>query len=198
VFPACSIYFWDKKMYSDNIEYARGRLKDTIVMYQGEPIWVELIDRDATVHFMYLEDRSGGFCHLDELDMVGQNKLGYINFGPSACHIVRKPLRHDWRQGLRLGNIAFSGPQGFYELPLAELRHTILGRYPTFQQAAEEVSRGVEKRAFSRNFAVQAGGVLLYKERQVGRFDKLVELSEQFKYLTESLNDIVGGHHAYD
>jgi hypothetical protein len=186
-------------MYSDNIEYARGRLKGTIVMINGEPVLVDDIQHDATTIFRYLKTNEYDVCHVDDLDLVGQNKLGYVNYEDNSYHLVRKPLRHDWRQGLRMGNMVFTGPEGFYEVPLENLRHTILGIYPTFQQAAESVSEGAwKKRAFSRNFAVGQDNRLFYRERWVGTYDKLVMLQEKFKYLTESLNDIMEGNYAYD
>lgn len=185
-------------MYSDNIEYARTRLLSTIVMYKGEPVYIQGISGRGKTEFTYLKDHKADICHVDELDLVGQNKLGYINFEDSSYHIVRKPLRNDWRQGLRVGNIAFTGPQGFYELPRREFRNTILGIYPSFQQAAESVLGGAYKMAFSRNFAVSQGNQLWYKERVVGSYDKLANLQEKFKYLTESLNDIMEGNYAFD
>jgi hypothetical protein len=186
-------------MYSDNIEYARGRLIGTIVMYQGEPVHIEDIKEDGTTVFKLLKTMDINICFVDDLDLVGQNRLGYVNYEGTSYHVVRKPLRHDWRQGIRAANIVFSGPEGFYELPYAELRHTILGIYPTFQEAAERVSGGMARKcAFSRNFALGEGNQLFYKEKWVGSYDKLVMLQEKFKYLTESLNDIMEGNYAYD
>ena len=186
-------------MYSDNIDYARGRLTGTIVMYDKEPILILEIFDDASTLFRYLLNGEEGECHVDDLDLVGQNKLGYVNYNLTSYHLVRKPLRNDWRQGLRMGNMAFTGPEGFYELPSKQFRKTILGIYPTFQQAAEGVSGGVwEKCAFSRNFALAQGGRLYYRERWVGKWDKMAELQERFKYLTESLNDLMEGNYAYD
>lgn len=185
-------------MYSDNVDYARGRLTGTIVMYDKEPVLILEVFDDAHASFRYLAGGEGE-CHLDALDLVGQNRLGYVNYNQTSYHLVRKPMRNDWRQGLRMGNMAFTGPQGFYELPSIEFRNTVLGIYPTFQQAAERVSGGIwEKCAFSRNFSLGEEGRLYYRERWVGKWDKMAELQEKFKYLTESLNDIMEGNYAYD
>lgn len=186
-------------MYSDNIEYARTRLLGTVVMLDKEPVLVEDIDMDCETEILYLKDGSHSTCHVDDLDVVGQNKLGYINYEGYSYHMVRKPLRNDWRQGLRMGNMVFTGEQGFYEVPSFQLRATILGLYPTFQQAAEGVLGGhARKTAFSRHFAVNDEGYVLYKERTVGKFDKLIDLQEKFKYLTEYLNEVMEVGYAHD
>lgn len=186
-------------MYSDNISYARNRLVGTIVMHKGEPVNILQIDLDGDTHFQYLLDETQDCCFVDDLDLVGQNKLGYVNYNGHSYHLVRKPLRHDWRQGLRPGNVAFSGEEGFHAFPNKALRNTIVGNYPKFQEALDKVTKGKLNRvAFSRNFALDRDKSLHYKGRVVGSFDKLINLQERFKYLTESLNDILEGNYAYD
>jgi hypothetical protein len=185
-------------MYSDNIPYAKQRLENTIVMYQGEPITILGIDEDAEVTFCYLKNGDGRTAHLDELDLVGQNKLGYVNYGLGSYHVVRKPMRNDWRQGIRMGNLTFSGDEGFHRIPNKEFRDTILGIYPSFATAKKLIKDGYQKVAFSRNFAINSAGQLLYKDRIVGTYDILAKLEGKFNYLTESLNDLLEGNYAYD
>jgi len=185
-------------MYSDNIPYARQRLENTIVMYKGEPITILGIEDNAKVVFYYLKDEQPGAAHLDKLDLVGQNKLGYVNYGASSYHVVRKPMRNDWRQGIRMGNLAFSGDEGFHRIPYKEFRDTILGVYPPFATAKALIKGGQQKVAFSRNFAINSAGQLLYKDRIVGTYDILAKLEGKFNYLTESLNDLLEGNYAYD
>jgi hypothetical protein len=184
-------------MYSDNLEYARQRLNGTIVMYDKEPVLVEAIDKSSVVTFIYLVDGSVSTADLDNLDLVGQNKLGYVNVGDSSYHVVRKPLRGDWRQGIRMANLAFTGREGFNRIPHKAFRNTIVGEYPPFDEAVDKLKYR-DKVAFSRDFAVGAENKFFYREMHVGSYDKLVSLHERYKYLTEYLNDILEGNYAFN
>lgn len=184
-------------MYEDNLEYAEGRLRHTVVMLRGEPVFIRDIVSGDEVFFSYLKEMEETYeCSLSDLDVFGQNKLGYVNYGDSAYHLVRKPVRNDWRQGIRMANLTFTGEEGFGNLPWLPLRNTILGSYPNFEEAVKVVERGHFKCAFSRNFAVGMHHTLFYKERPVGSYDKIVTLREQFKYLTEYLHEVLEGEHA--
>lgn len=180
-------------MYEDNLDYARGRLEGTVVMLFGEPIEVKEIDYDGAVRVRRLKDPDEYFyCNLSDLDLVGQNKLGYVNYGPGAYYLMRKPLRNDWRQGLRMSNVCFQGEEGFGRFPFNELRDTILGNYPSFVEASGRINSGPCYRvAFSRCFALGDGNKIYYKQRLVGSYDKIVTLFEHFKYLTEHLEEIL-------
>ena len=182
-------------MYSDNIEYAANRLEGTIVMLEGEPIRVDSVLDCGTVEFRYLNSGLSGECDLDDLDLVGQNNLGYVNINNTAAHLVRVPMREDWRQGIRMANLSFSGDEGFHDLPWKELRETILGIFPSFTKAKHMVTEeGYDKVAFSRHFAVDSDSNILYKERVVGKFGFMVELADKFRYLYEHLNSVVEVH----
>jgi hypothetical protein len=176
-------------MYKDNIPYAKQRLVGTIVRIKDEPVKVLDISPKGIATAYFLKDENEFFTDIDNLNLEPV-PLGYINYKNQAYYLVRKPIREDWRQGLRVGNIAFIGPQGFMEFPRKELRDTILNQYPTFAQAVEAVAKQRKaKVAFSRVFAVSADKELLYKERVVGSFDKLPQLSDKFRYLHECLQE---------
>jgi hypothetical protein len=180
-------------VYEDNIEYAAGRLDGTIVMLKGEPIYVkEVLDNGDLIYSPLAAPDTDYLTALSELDVVGQNQLGYVNYGGSAYYLMRKPIRGDWRQGLRMANLAFAGEEGFGRLPFRELRQTILGQYPSFEEAIDLVKdEHWERCAFSRGFAVNRSGSLLYKQRIVGSYDKIVTLMEHYKYLTEYLEEVL-------
>lgn len=180
-------------MYSDDLEYAANRLEGTIVMLEGEPVYVNTIGLDGLTDITWLKDRSEDECYIDDLDLVGQNKLGYVNLHSTAVYVGRMPLRNDWRQGIRIANLSFSGNKGFDRIPWPEFRKTILGEYPSFTEAKELICSGQSKVAFSRHFALMQGGVILYKERTVGNYDIVTNLMQQFTYLNEHLQAMIEG-----
>lgn len=176
-------------MYKDNIPYAKQRLVGTIVRIKNEPVKVVDISPKGIATAYFLKDDKEFFTDIDNLNLEPV-PLGYINWRKNCYYMVRKPIREDWRQGLRMGNAAFIGEQGFMEFPRRELRDTILNQYPTFAQAVEAVTKqGATKVAFNRVFAVSSGKELFYKERVVGSFDKLPQLSDKFRYLHECLQE---------
>jgi hypothetical protein len=176
-------------MYKDNIAYARQRLLGTVVRIKDEPVKVTNISDKGIVTAHFLKDVKEFYTDLDNLNLEPV-PLGYLNYRGSAYYVVRKPMREDWRQGLRIGNIAFIGEEGFMELPKEELRNTILNSYPTFSEAVEAVTKKKSRKvAFNRVFAVSSDKELLYKQRVVGSFDKLPHLTDKFRYLHECLQE---------
>lgn len=181
-------------MYTDDIDYASTRLKNTIVRIEEEPFMVDNIIRDddgdiAAVGTFLKDANQGVLCKVEHLNLEPV-KLGYVNFDDNSFYVVRKPIRNDWRQGLRLGNAVFIGNQGFYEFPFKELRDTILNNYPSLRVAHEMCITGYYKAvAFASDFAVNKSD-LFYKSRKVGSMDKIPTLLPQYQYLNEYLQEV--------
>jgi hypothetical protein len=179
-------------MYKDNIEYARQRLLGTVVRHNNEPFIVSKIGITGVVLGAYLTNALEPVqVDLDDLNLEPV-PLGYVNYNNSSYYVVRKPMRRDWRQGLRMANIAFIGPAGFHDLPHKSIRKTILGEYPKIEAAVAKLRGGVDKIAFSRHFALTSNLDLEYKGNcLVGKYDKVFTLEEPFKYLTEHLMETI-------
>jgi hypothetical protein len=184
-------------MYNDNVEYASQRLTGTIVRVGEVPVYVSSVTKTrqegiiCKIHDLQEPDADGDgkFVSVDTLNLKPV-PLGYINYGVSCYYLVRKPMRNDWRQGLRRGNSAFVGEEGFFELPYQELSQTILGKYPKVRDALALVeTRRKDKVAFSRDFAVGHYKTLHYKGRCVGTFDKQPALDKKYFYLNEYLQE---------
>jgi hypothetical protein len=182
-------------MYNDNVEYASQRLAGTIVRVGEVPVYVSSVfetrQEGILCKIQELQDTEDDskFVSVDNLNLEPV-PLGYVNYGPSSYYMVRKPMRNDWRQGLRRGNSAFIGDEGFYELPHQELNQTILGKYPKVKDALALVKTRIkDKVAFSRDFAVGYDKTLHYKGRRVGTFDKQMTLDKKYFYLNEYLQE---------
>ena len=177
-------------MYEDNLEYAKGRLESTLVRVGEEPFYVHQI---KTLGPSMIAE--GLFYHSGEVKTVKLSSiniepvpLGYVNYGAHCYFIMRKPARK-WKQGLCFGNIAFVGAQGFREFPINEMRNTIKNIYPTFNEATRLVKGEHKSVAFSRDFAVTRNNEVLYRGRQVGVWDKLINLNDKYKYLSEYVEE---------
>ena len=179
-------------MYTDDLEYAQGRLIGTIVRYKGKPIRIADVFYDDDGEMCFTGRTATGIVEtsLDLLDLE-PIPLGYVNYQECAYYLVRKPMRNDWRQGLRPGNFTFIGREGFFELPLKELTDTCLNNYPTFTEARTSIKDGAESVAISRHFAIDSQNNFLYKSRVVGSYDQLITLKESFNHLSELLAETV-------
>jgi len=175
-----------------DINYAKERLVDTIVRYNRRAVWVKLIDAGGQCTFEYLTTGTRRVCALHELDLKSP-LLGYVNTENSPCYVVRRPMRRDWRQGLRHNNITCIGfnARETRGIPSADLARTIKGRYPKFDEVIESFKLGDRKGlAWCRTWAV-IKSTLYYKGINVGAITKEGKpgLSQQFHYLQESLEE---------
>lgn len=181
-------------MYIDNIGYAEDRLLNTIVRYGGIPILIRRIffgPKDNQIMFTGKTYDSELTGYVGDLD-IEPIPLGYVNYNGHAYYMIRKPMRNDWRQGLRPGNFTFVGREGFFEIPLEEITNTCLGKYPSLIEACQLLkNKKTDKVAITRHFAVCDKNKFYYKEKVVGSYDKLITLSEPFKYLSELLAETV-------
>lgn len=177
-------------MYEDDVEYADGRLRGTIVRVDCEPVFVnEVISVKGEVHIQgfYLADRSEVSTPITNVNLEPV-PLGYVNTFFGARYLCRRPIRNDWRQGLRDYNcVNERGENVLNEVPLENLRETILGIYPSFDLAVRDNSG--KSIAFSRNFALTKDKTLLYKGKPVGVKDIL---APTHSYLSRHLEVSLG------
>ena len=185
-------------MYTDDIEYIRGRLVDTIVRYGDEPVMIDAISPSRgrfMVTCTYLKDDVQEVYPLSQFNLESA-PLGYINAHGEANYCVRKPMRHDWRQGIRAANLTFvSGDDTDHskevDLPLRPLRDTIVGEYPSFKEAQRRLKEdGDNLVAFSRDFALGKDKTIHYKGSKVGSYEGAINLYERFKYLIEYVTEV--------
>ena len=144
------------RMYEEP-DYAKSRLRDTIVRFGNTPIIISSIGA-REVQYMDMLTDAMGICKLKDLD-INPVPLGYLNSNANgAIYMTRTPMREDWRQGLRATSMR-SLPER-YDPSFRELGKLIVGQYPSLKEALFDTHpKGT---AFSRSFAVFKGGEQLF------------------------------------
>ncbi len=177
-------------MYGTDYNYASSRLAGTVVrLKDGTPVIVDDVHPRMKVTVVALEKLDELIeVNLDDLNLKPV-PLGMCNWNGQTTYLCRKPMRRDWKQGLRAGN--FTSLFGFPAevIPPGTLSEVIKGIYPTFKEALEKFKdKKVMSVAWSREWAVDRHGVLTHKgNQQVGQIvDGNCVLFEQFQHLRES------------
>ena len=193
----------------DTAEYATSRLSETVIMLDGIPQYigkvVENKGRLMALHKklspmfgMIVDDYEE--TDLDKFDL-SPVKLGFYNtIGQGLSYLGRTPLRNDWKQGLRMNSVKSMWGLDKKNITLPKLTNTIMGIYPTFEQAMEIVCNEGMPTAFSRNFGLvrQNGEAhLVYKYfgvvgSPVDRKKDLINFSPSFSHLAEAYYETVG------
>lgn len=184
--------------YTD-ANYAWERLAETFVWHDGR--LQQVVERDRRNSF-YLRDKDhrNSQVNLEDIDLSPPT-LGYVNHNESCCYITRAPMRRDWKQGIRPGNlrqysrdenqetIVFRNRSDIYLL-----EHAPKNDYPSFKECLDKIEETHRSRAFSRHFCINERGDLWYKGLyQVGSVskesDSLLLLKQRFVHLTEQLTE---------
>jgi hypothetical protein len=181
-----------KSIYGNDYVYADTRLRDSIVMHKGVPVYVNGVLGDGSCDVYPLKGGRGKsyMAKLDELD-VKPVKLGYINFKGRSCYVMRMPKRRDWKQGLRGANITSIGiDTDIHSIPMDEWERVILGNYPSFQSCVRGVSSTAVSMAWNRRWCVKQDLSLWYKEEKVGEVvDGKPLLTQDYQHLNECLRE---------
>jgi len=182
-------------MYGDDWKYAGTRLNGTIVRTKdGVPVEVIRCSQDGAAIQELLSDRAY-MVQLGDLD-VSPVPLGYALTDDGLRYVVRKPMRRDWRQGLRSNNYAFIDEVGRVtkneKVSRKDLANCILGNYQTASECVK-ATEILPHAVFNRRWAI-AKGSLLYKNMVVGlvHLKPFVEfeLMEDFSWLKEELMEV--------
>lgn len=180
-------------MYGDDYEYADSRLNGTIVTHNSLPFYVNRIRLDGIAEGSYLGgDRAE--VEAKSLDLLPV-KLGYVNADRDCSYMARKPMRRDWRQGLRPENMAsLDAKFDPFGMSLSLLKDTILGIYPKFadllKPQANPFVDGFRMRAWDRHWALAADKSVWYKGEKVGKLvNDIPTLLDKYSYLKEALEE---------
>lgn len=143
----------------DDVDYARTRLNETIVMSTD--------GKAAYIHNLYVEDNimsaqcslvDGGdtkMIKLDDLTLRGF-KLGYLNRNGKAIYIMRVPKRRDWRQGLRNNNVVGFVKQRRCNISNQTIMEALEATYPSLDKAISMLQEGWSSVALSRQYAIES------------------------------------------
>lgn len=202
-YPTLYIEKWKNgcdTMYKD-YNYANQRLINTIVRLNNIPVFIIAVNHDGST--LYYEVGGSGEHkseHLDNFDLKPM-PLGYVNYDGASTYLQRMPLRRDWRQGARAHNVNSSNLD-FNTRTILNSRafvKCVLNEYPTFKKCFHEVYEdGHRSSSFSREFALVRSGDadkcnVQYKGKRIvgeATLDGVV-LAERFKYLQETLDEVI-------
>lgn len=185
-------------MYYDDIEYAQRRLSSTLVRKKnGEPFFISAVVRKGsdTICVGFNPKSEEQHINLKDIDLTPV-PLGFANLGNVMAYLCRKPMRKDWKQGLSVNSLVSYGldKRDFHLLQICD---TVLGKYPTLQEAKDFVSVRINNsKAFSRDFGLINNGkniALMYRKYTVGKLvgGKLVLDADKF-FLEQHLAESVG------
>jgi hypothetical protein len=179
---------------------------NTVSMYKNKPYNIIHISRDCTALVRNLLTQRESRIKIDEDNWTApMQRLGFINIQGSCLYLTRNPIRR-YKTGLSKENLNVATlpelpyPRGAMqamtkvkELDCIELGDCIMGKYPSFEEALQEVQSGVSAMAFDRQFAVDNRGNVFYKTQHVGmvklnaKSPDAIEFHPAFTHLTTLL-----------
>lgn len=186
--------------YGKDYTYADSRLSDSIVLYEGRPVWVICVTCDGEVEFRSISDSFESTAPLEEFDL-NPFKLGYCNLTAAngmnnSVLLSRSSARH-YKQGLRRQNLICVGSSPSKILGTKAFEDTVMGKYPSLSNCIDQLCNEEAKSiAFSRNFSLvhldNKQACLHYRKVSVGRV-KLdsgeVSLNKDFDFLDGMLEE---------
>ena len=198
-------------LHYDNLEDTKAKLEGTICMYDGEAVRVQeigLADADGKLPYtVYLKCKGGKGRNisLDDPKFEFRNfNLGYANQGTVAYWWYRRPLKQ-YRQGLRSDQMAslYAKPD-WYGHQRWDYNNSIISMLENAYPSLETCEKSLKDeqshcRAFNRDFSVSYDRIhrdLLIEHRgkiigQTSNF-KAFHLLEEFKHLTEAVQEAIG------
>lgn len=184
-------------MYTNDVDYTDGRLRHTVIrLKDGEPVYCEAVRKENNNNLiLWYKPLKGGNLknkNIREFNLSSP-QLGYTNYEGKCYYLSRYPMRRDWKQGVRPGNVAiFKGTSlTKYNLPLPSLITPILGKYPCYKEVVDRVEDVYDNCAFSRYFSLDHKGRIFYKHRFIVGEDKegVPTLTEKNFWLAELLQE---------
>ncbi len=187
-------------MYGNDYRYADSRLAGSMVRnLEGLPVYVDCVQEDGDVVAIVYENNvpNEKILSLDDLDLTPV-ELGYVNteeFG--AVYACRRPMRRDWRQGLRHNNIVVLGRNiNPASLSWLEYCKTILGDFPKFDSIVDKLrERKLDTpAAWCRQFSLHPDSTVYYCGERVGEYSLKhgkIMLNKEHVYLQEALEEVL-------
>lgn len=191
----------EKLHYQGDWDYAGTRLRDTVVRYEGEPVYVFSVSEENTAKIQVMGKGSQPYqwVPLDCLDL-SPVPLGYTNTPSECSYTSRMPTRH-YKQGLNGVNLDTGNAGSSVSFTSPCLYKTVMNNYPKIVDCFESIVVGESiSRAFSRNFALTLGALsglsLLFRGKEVGEITWNHEaqqpnytLNNRYSYLQEMLEE---------
>ena len=201
--------FWD-------IATAVRYLDHCVIRIGGKPIFISHVteaaagDNDWKLDVQLLEDPDVGriiYLPNDEVDM-NPFDLGMVNYPSFDFHqafIATRCPQRMWKVGLARNNLQTMGlPNNNMAVPINNtdlcispcLHKTIMGEYPSYDEAKKMLTKARSSVAFSRRFALSGDGKIYHAvaPRAVGTHDGPPRLDKEYMYLEEVfVEDLIHG-----
>jgi hypothetical protein len=181
-------------MYKE-ADYAHSRITNTIVRLGTEAVFVRCVRDDMSCEVTSdVDSDESRSVHLDELNPLSP-PLGFINWRGRVYYLSRRPMRRDWRQGIRPNQLRCM--VGVTDITHNMVMDCIRGNtFPTVRYAIGKVVGGKAGVAISRDFALKRNGgavVLMYKWHKVGIVeDNVIKLNDGCEHLNVKLEALYG------
>lgn len=200
----------------ETVEEANMRLSSTVVLYEGEPVYItevrQLNEDDAKneIYRVYSTPLPYRRDARAERKLISSGKfdlspfrMGFMNFGGHAYYLSRNTARQN-RQGLSERSLTIVGPPDQPPIRLSniiseqEFVDMIKGKYPSMEEAVKMLQQPEYNAvAVSREYALKKdtdldGLIILYhKDAKVGFMagTKSFKLSKKFHFLKEQLKE---------
>lgn len=199
------------KLKYDNLDDAKTKLFGTYCMFKDKAFVVKLVELEPgtvnkyVVQGSYMGSGRGITCSIDDADFNCSNyNIGYVNVMRAAAWFYRIPFKQ-YRQGLRHDQVGVKYSQrAFSDItfqPGKPLCAMLENSYPDFETSSG-LLRAQEANivAFHKDFAmtldhIHKDFILEYKGANIGFTNNLkdMNLTEEYKHLTESLKEAVSG-----
>lgn len=155
------------------IDYAIGRLLNTVLMYSGYPVYVLSVFNDRSLSVCSLETTGSEFREPFMISMDDDKlsfeppTVGYINHDSIATYLYRNPSRR-WKQGLSNSslNLGGIGSDLFYSKSMVDC---LQNKYPSLEECLKAIElKKVESIAFHRLLAITSNYSLRFRGTQIG------------------------------
>lgn len=172
-----------------SIDDAQQRLYKTVVIHDGEPIFVDKVVGAQEVEGVNLITRKRKRFVLNPTSTLPP-QVGFVNHEGYAIFITRRPVRRV-RQGLCTENISTTVGSREEVIRSSSFGKMLTRDYPNIPKCISMVKKGEARgAAFSLDFAVFDDGRLYYQTSRVGAWkeDGTLTLDPKFKCLQEVLD----------
>ncbi len=176
----------------DDVQFALGRLRGTIVRIHGEPSYILGIDENRVMTYTDTTTKlANKYISLDNKGVdLTPIPIGYVNTKRGATYLVRLAKRR-WKQGLDQEGIRTVGRSylGIDYTATEQFLACLKGEYPSFKEATSRSKELGSVVAFSRKWAIDYLGTLFFRGKVVGHSQGGLHLNGVYKYLTELLEE---------
>lgn len=176
------------------------KIEDSIVLLDGKPIYCYQVGGDMSVYYYDMYSGNEKMVPFSEKITAPTARLGMVNIHGSVVYTSRMPMRRMrlgiGRESLSCEKLKVHYPDRSFDqhqyylnkLIRPELADTLLGKFPSFQEACIAVRQEKGAVAFDRQFCVDSDGYVHYKTKKVGLVNKgKIVFATQYPHLYQLL-----------